>query len=136
MKNQTKIELCFLCLIVLGTTTLHAVDTDASVQTSSSTNSRVNVRDRNSNELTADQAKENPSDRLLMQKIRRSVVTDKGLSFDAHNIKIIAVRGQVTIKGPVDSEDEHRKVLAKATSVAGDGKVIDEVSVKENVRKQ
>ena len=47
----------------------------------------------------------------------------------AHNIKIISQDGEVTLKGPVRSEDEKRVVEAKATKVAGAGHVTNEMSV-------
>jgi hyperosmotically inducible protein len=93
-------------------------------------NTKVNQRDRSKTEPTADQGKNNLSDRDLMQKIRRSLMDDKSLSTSAHNVKIIAQNGQVTLKGPVASEDEKRAVEQKATSVAGSGNVTDEMTVK------
>lgn len=82
-------------------------------------NTKTNERDRNKNEPTADQQKENDSDRELARKIRRSVVSDKSLSTDAHNIKIIAQDGNVTLKGPVKSEEEKQALESKAAEVAG-----------------
>jgi hyperosmotically inducible periplasmic protein len=93
-------------------------------------NTKVNQRDRSKTEPTADQGKNNLSDRDLMQKIRRSLMDDKSLSTSAHNVKIVAQNGQVTLKGPVASEDEKRAVEQKATSVAGSGNVTDEMTVK------
>ena len=54
---------------------------------------------------------------------------DKALSTYAHNVKVIAQDGQVTLKGPVRSDDEKRAVEAKATEVAGTGHVTNEMSV-------
>ena len=54
---------------------------------------------------------------------------DKALSTYAHNVKVIAQDGQVTLKGPVRSDDEKRAVEAKATEVAGAGHVTNEMSV-------
>jgi hyperosmotically inducible periplasmic protein len=93
-------------------------------------NTKVNQRDRSKTEPTADQGKNNLSDRDLMQKIRKSLMDDKSLSTSAHNVKIVAQNGQVTLKGPVASEDEKRAVEQKATSVAGSGNVTDEMTVK------
>lgn len=92
-------------------------------------NTQVNVRDRNSNEPTADQAQNNPSDRELMQKIRQSVMADKSLSTYAQNVKIIAQRGTITLKGPVRSEAERKNLVDKAAEAAGPGKVTDELSI-------
>ncbi len=94
-------------------------------------NTKVNKRDRNAGSVTADQQKENATDRKLTQKIRRAIMADKSLSSYAHNIKIISQDGSVTLKGPVNSEDEKRTVVAKAVAAVGSAdKVTDEVSVK------
>jgi osmotically-inducible protein OsmY len=45
-------------------------------------------------------------------------------------VKIITQNGQVTLKGPVRSEDEKRAIEAKAAEVAGDNKVTSELDVK------
>jgi hyperosmotically inducible protein len=95
-------------------------------------NTKVNKRDKNPGEVTADQQKENATDRDLTKNIRRSIMADKGLSTYAHNIKIISQNGNVTLKGPVKSEDEKKAVLAKAVAVTGSAdKVTDQVSVKQ-----
>jgi len=94
-------------------------------------NTKVNERDRNSGEPTADQQKMNPADRALTRNIRRSIMADKSLSTYAHNIKIISQNGAVTLKGPVKSDDEKTNVIAKAVAVAGSAdKVTDQISVK------
>jgi hyperosmotically inducible protein len=92
-------------------------------------NTKVNTRDRAKGAVTADQQKDNPADRDLTQKIRRSIVQDKSLSSYAHNVKIVAQGGSVTLTGPVRSEEEKRMVEAKATEVAGAGHVTNELSV-------
>jgi len=92
-------------------------------------NTKVNTRDRVAGAVTADQQKENAGDRDLSQKIRQSLMKDKGLSTYAHNVKVIAQDGRVTLKGPVRSDDERRTVEAKAIEVAGAGHVTNEMSV-------
>jgi hyperosmotically inducible protein len=82
-------------------------------------NTKTNQRDRSQNEPTADQQKENQSDRELAAKVRRALVKDKSLSSYAHNVKIIGRDGVVTLKGPVRSDEEKRAVEAKAAEVAG-----------------
>ena len=93
-------------------------------------NTKVNERDMNQNEPTADQQKENRSDRDITQQIRQSIMKDKSLSTYAHNVKIVTQDGQVTLKGPVRSQDEKKAIEAKATEVAGDGKVTSELNIK------
>ena len=82
-------------------------------------NTKTNQRDRNQNEPTADQQKESGSDRALAQQVRRALVKDKSLSTYAHNIKVIAQDGVVTLKGPVHSDQEKQAIEAKAAEVAG-----------------
>jgi hyperosmotically inducible protein len=82
-------------------------------------NTKINQRDRNPSEPTADQQKENGSDRVLAQQVRRALVKDKSLSTYAHNIKVIAQNGVVTLKGPVHSDQEKQAIEAKAAEAAG-----------------
>jgi osmotically-inducible protein OsmY len=93
-------------------------------------NTKVNQKDRKPTEKTADQGKNNATDRQLMQTIRKSVVDDKSLSTYAHNVKIIAENGKVTLKGPVRSEEEKTAVAQKAEQAAGAGNVVNELTVK------
>jgi osmotically-inducible protein OsmY len=95
----------------------------------SADNTKVNTRDRGKAEPTADQQKESRSDRDITQQIRRSIVKDKSLSTYAHNVKIVTQNGQVTLKGPVRSEDEKQAIEAKATEVAGENKVTSELNI-------
>jgi len=92
-------------------------------------NTKVNKRDRAQGAATADQQKENANDRTLTQKIRRALMQDKTLSSYAHNVKVIAQNGQVTLKGPVRSEQEKKTVEAKAAEVAGAEHVTNQMSV-------
>jgi hyperosmotically inducible protein len=95
-------------------------------------NTKVNKRDRNSGEVTADQQKANAADRDLTKKIRQSVIADKSLSTYAHNIKIVSQGGAVTLKGPVKSDDEKKAIVAKAVAVTGSAdRVTDQMSVKQ-----
>jgi hyperosmotically inducible periplasmic protein len=92
-------------------------------------NTKVNSRDRAKGEVTADQQKENAGDREIASKIRKSLVSDKSLSTYAHNVKVVAQDGQVTLKGPVRSEDEKRSVAAKAAAIVGAAHVTNEISI-------
>jgi len=93
-------------------------------------NTKTNKRDRAAGAVTADQQKENTSDRQITADIRKAVMDDKELSTYAHNIKIVTLNGKVTLKGPVRSEEEKKAIEAKATQVAGAGKVSNMISVK------
>jgi hyperosmotically inducible protein len=116
----------FAALVVGGTLLIPVVS--AGAQTPAD-NTKVNKRDRAEGAVTADQQKENASDRELAQNIRRSLIADKTLSTYAHNVKIVAQDGQVTLKGPVRTDDEKKTVEAKATEVAGAGRVTNEITI-------
>ena len=92
-------------------------------------NTRNNKGDNGKNGTTADQQKDNPADRELAKKIRKSIASDSSLSTYAHNIKIIAQDGKVTLKGPVRTEKEKADIEAKAAAVAGAGNVTSEIEV-------
>ena len=92
-------------------------------------NSKTNQRDRDQSSPTADQQKMNPADRDITKKIRSAIHNDKSLSSYAHNIKVITQDGKVTLKGPVRSDDEKTNIESKATAVAGEGKVTDQLEV-------
>lgn len=92
-------------------------------------NTKVNTRDRAKGAVTADQQKETAGDRELTQKIRKSLMADKSLSTYAHNVKVVAQGGQVTLKGPVRTEEEKRSVEAKAVEVAGAGHVVNQIRI-------
>jgi hyperosmotically inducible protein len=92
-------------------------------------NSRTNKRDRDKSSPTADRQKMNATDRDLAKRIRSAIVDDKSLSTYAHNIKIVAQDGKVTLKGPVRSEEEKSSIEAKAIEVAGAANVINQLEV-------
>ncbi len=94
-------------------------------------NTKTNKQDREAGAPTADQQKNNVTDRDLSKRIRQSIVSDKTLSTYAHNVKIISQNGMVTLKGPVRSEEEKSAIEAKAVEVVGDKtKVSNQMSVK------
>ena len=120
-------------ILILGVgviLSLGAVPTLAA-DTTERDNTAVNKRDRAANELTADQQKMNGSDTEITRLIRRAIVKDDSLSTYAHNVKIITVNGRVTLKGPVESEQERGKVFSEAVRVAGNGTVTNQLEVKQ-----
>ena len=92
-------------------------------------NTKVNTRDRAKDAVTADQQKNDATDRELTRKIRRALMQDKTLSTYAHNVKVVAQGGNVTLKGPVRSDDEKHNVEAKAVELAGAEHVSNQMSV-------
>ena len=117
-------------VMLLGSGTLMLAQDTAGQNAPASDNTKMNQRDRDPNEATADQQSNNRSDRDITQQVRQAINADKTFSTYAHNVKVITQNGQVTLKGPVRSDDEKRAIEAKATAVAGDGKVTSELTVK------
>jgi hyperosmotically inducible periplasmic protein len=128
-RNIVRISLC--TGLLLGTVSLGSAQEPASQQAApAADNTKMNQGDQNKRVPTADQQKENRSDRDITQQIRQSIMDDKSLSTYAHNVKIITQDGQVTLKGPVRSESEKQTIAAKATEVAGANKVTNDLNVK------
>jgi len=98
-------------------------------QTTPPDNTKVNKRDQDQSRPTAGQQKENQSDREITRQIRRSITQDKDFSTYARNIKIITQAGNVTLRGPVRSEEEKKAIEAKANEVAGAGHVKSEIQI-------
>jgi hyperosmotically inducible protein len=92
-------------------------------------NTKNNQGDANASAATADKSAQNPADRELTHKIRKSIMQDKSLSTYAHNIKVVTQDGKVTLKGPVRSEDEKTNIQAKAVAVAGADNVSNQLEV-------
>ena len=123
--KKSGIVLFAVSLLLLTSSLPAGAQTDAP----KSDNSKVNKRDRANSEKTADDQKNNKSDVQISADIRKSIVGDKALSTYAHNVKIVARGGMVTLKGPVRTEEEKGSVEAKAKEVAGADKVTSQITV-------
>jgi osmotically-inducible protein OsmY len=88
-----------------------------------------NTKVKAPNQLSADTQKNDKHDLAITRDIRRAIVADKSLSTYAHNVKVITQNGEVTLKGPVRSDDERKTIEAKAVEVAGQGRVANELTV-------
>jgi hyperosmotically inducible protein len=80
---------------------------------------------------TADKQSNARDDRMTTAKIRKAIMADKDLSLYAHNIKIITRNGTVTLKGPVQSDDEKQKIETDAASVVSHDSIVDQLTVKQ-----
>jgi len=136
-KSMSLSWLFSLVVLLFGTSGLLLAQDTAPTQspddksaTAAPDNTGKNQRDRNASEPTADQQKENETDRELARQIRRALVKDKTLSTYGHNIKVISQNGVVTLKGPVNSDEERRAIESKAAEVAGSpDKIKSEIEV-------
>jgi hyperosmotically inducible periplasmic protein len=80
---------------------------------------------------TADNQANAKADRQTTAQIRKAIVGDKDLSTYAHNVKVITVNGQVTLKGPVSTDDEKQKVASLAANVVSPDKIVNDLTVKQ-----
>lgn len=82
-------------------------------------NTKKNARDRDGDSITPIDQGNSAADLEVTQKIRQALVADKGLSSNAHNVKIITKDGAVTLRGPVKDEAEKARVVGLARNIAG-----------------
>ena len=93
-------------------------------------NTKRNSSEKNKDIDTAEKQSNGNDDLALTQKIRQSVMKDGSMSMNAKNVKIIAQDGKITLKGPVDSQQEKVTIAAKAGEIAGKDKVDNQLEVK------
>jgi hyperosmotically inducible protein len=124
--SKIALSLALAAPIILGPVVYASTSAQSDPQ---SDNTKANKPDQDQAKPTADQQKMNATDRDITKKIRSALHNDASLSTYAHNIKIISIDGKVTLKGPVRSDEEKNKVVAEATTVAGDGNVTNEITI-------
>jgi len=127
-KRSGMILMCVSASLVLGGS-LVASPRQQNNPPPAADNSKTNQGDASNGAMTADQQKMNSSDQTISKNIRKSIMQDKTLSTYAHNVKVITQDGKVTLKGPVRSDDEKANLEAKATAVAGQGNVVNQLTV-------
>jgi osmotically-inducible protein OsmY len=87
---------------------------------------------QNQGQKTTAQSQSNAkSDLQTTADVRKAILADKNLSVYAHNVKIITRGGQVTLKGPVKSEEEKQQVSTDAANVVSADKVNNQLTVKQ-----
>ena len=94
-------------------------------------NTEINVRDKDNATLTPEDQKETKKDIRITAKIRKAVVRDKTLSVNAQNVKIITRNGVVTLRGPVESKKESKKIKKIAKHTPGVLKVDNQLEIKK-----
>lgn len=122
----------FSTALLAGLLTVAAVNaqtTESATKREAADNTRANATDRNTDAKTpVDQS--NDKDAIeTTAGIRRAVLDDESLSTSAHNIKIVTDGDVVTLRGPVESADEKKRVEALAMKAATGKQVRNEISV-------
>ena len=98
--------------------------------TASATNTEMNKRDRSHQTATPFDQSNQKSDIKLAAAVRRAIVKDKALSTTAHNVKLTAADGVVTLRGPVKNDDEKSAVETLVKGVFGVTEVNNQLDVK------
>jgi len=95
-------------------------------------NTRRNVRDRDDRALTPLDQGNSKADTDTTAQIRKEIVAGKDMSVNARNVKVITIKGKVTLRGPVNTAEEKRLIGAIATRIASAGNVDNQLEVKLN----
>lgn len=93
-------------------------------------NTAINHRDRAPSAAKATDQRNDRADVKLAAAVRQAIVHDKSLSMMAHNVKLVATSGAVTLRGPVRSDAEKAKVGEIASATDGVSKVDNQLDVK------
>lgn len=75
---------------------------------------------------------ETEADRIITQKIRRAIIADEALSPQAKNIKIITIKGVVTLRGPVLTPKERDAILRRIHELGGIERVENQLEILQN----
>ena len=103
----------------------------ALAQTPEQSPSPDNTRKNAEEKITAENQGESAADREMTKNIRREIVKNDALSATAKNVKVITIEKKVTLRGPVNSEQEKAAINALAEKIAGKGNVINKLEVKK-----
>jgi hyperosmotically inducible protein len=93
-------------------------------------NTKQNSSEQNKNTETAEKQSNSKDDLALTQKVRQAVMKDGSLSMNAKNVKIIAQDGKITLKGPVDSQQEKDTIGTEAGRKSLRAKTVSITSLK------
>ena len=94
-------------------------------------NTGVNKRDAHENSPpTADNQSNKQPDIRTAADVRKAIVDDKSLSVQAHNVKVLASNGVVTLRGPVNNAQEKTRIEQLAKNVQGVTTVKNELESK------
>jgi len=120
---------CALVVIAAMTSVAFSQSTPAAASSAAPDNTAVNVRDRQAATPTPVDQPNNKVDVQLAANVRQAIVNDRSLSMSAHNVKLVAASGVVTLRGPVATTQERTRVGELATHVAGVTRVDNQLDV-------
>jgi hyperosmotically inducible protein len=101
---------------------------DASAQLDNSTR---NMRERDTSTMTPLDQGNSQTDIDTTAQIRKEIMATDGMSMNAKNVKIITMNGHVTLRGPVNSEDEKNQIGDIADRIARSSNVDNQLEVNQ-----
>jgi hypothetical protein len=97
--------------------------------TTSVDNTRLNVRDRDSQTLTPLDQGNSQADVDTTAQIRKEIMADSDMTTNAKNVKIITLNGHVTLRGPVNTADAKVRIGEIADRIASAGNVDNQLEL-------
>lgn len=91
-------------------------------------NTGRNVRDRDDAALTPADQSNSDLDLDLTQRIRQGITSNDDMSIQARNVKVISQDGVVTLRGPVETEQEKASIESLARN-AGATRIDNQIEI-------
>lgn len=91
-------------------------------------NTGRNLRERDDFALTPDDQSNSARDIDLIQEIRQGISSNDDMSMKARNVKVISQDGVVTLRGPVETEQEKSSIERLARS-AGATRIDNQIAI-------
>ena len=98
--------------------------------TTQADNTARNVRDRDERAVTPLDQGNSKADVATTAQIRKEIIAGKDMSVNARNVKIITNQGRVTLRGPVNTAEEKRRIGEIANRIAQSENVDNQLDVK------
>lgn len=130
MKKPFLLAACLTLTPYLAMAASDTVATDKpAVRDTNASNTGINERDRDGKTLTPMDQMNNASDLKVTQEIRQALMKGE-FSTDAQNIKVITRNGAVTLRGPVESAAELKKISELVKPMPGVKSIDNQLQVK------
>jgi osmotically-inducible protein OsmY len=97
-------------------------------RTKEADNTRINERDRRDTTTPVDQGN-SAAETSITASIRKGIMADESLSFNAKNVKVITVGSKVTLRGPVETDQAKAAIGQLATRTTGVSEVDNQLEV-------
>ena len=91
-------------------------------------NTGRNVRDQDDKTLTPGDQSNSAPDVELTRKIRKGITSDDTMSVQARNVKVITQGGVVTLRGPVETQQEKQSIETLAKN-AGATRIDNQIEI-------